>query len=105
MFNPFVTTASLPALEPLMRLVLNFAVKSHDDQAIPSPTNNPFFRQYPIPGGRVDFQPASAAWQSICLDRHRGVGTDNLTSGAVPRRLSTFQRWLAASARWPGSQL
>jgi hypothetical protein len=92
LFAP-LTVASLPALEPAMLTALTFALKSRDDQAIPSPTNNPLLQQYAIPGATVDFhlQPGRGnlfAWFGITGVKLSGFSS--ISKSAIYGLLSFF---------------
>jgi hypothetical protein len=49
-----LTVASLPQLQTVMLMALGYALKSRDDQFIPSPTGDPMLQQYAIPGATID---------------------------------------------------
>ena len=76
LFAP-LTVASLPALEPAMLTALTFALKSRDDQAIPSPTNNPLLQQYAIPGATIDFHIQPGRGNLLMWMGMSGVGDFN----------------------------
>ena len=50
-----LTVADLPHLQTIMLMALGYALKSRDDQFIPSPTGDPMLQQYAIPGATIDF--------------------------------------------------
>ena len=50
-----LTVADLPQLQTAMLMALNFALKTRNDQFIPSPTGDPALQQYPIPTATIDF--------------------------------------------------
>ena len=49
-----LTVANLPQLQAVMLMALGFALKTRDDQFIPSSTGNPMLQQYAIPGATID---------------------------------------------------
>lgn len=50
-----LTVADLPHLQNVMLMALGFALKTRDDQFIPSPTGDARLQQYAIPGATIDF--------------------------------------------------
>lgn len=56
--GPFFSSlgvADLPQLQTIMLMALGYALKTRDDQLIPSPPGDPVLQRYAIPGATIDF--------------------------------------------------